>query len=213
MVIELRDFTIYLEDELPVTVMGRIVLREDGKVEFPASFPPESADKILAAFMRFVAARTVGGDVDARRALFTEATGLHGCFTPRSRPEMWETMCIQRDKINGLKQQMREMKRGYERKIARLEKESPAIRFALANSVPKTYSYKITAEGAGESGMGGASGGPGGDSHPMTASEKMGFDAQRAGVPPWGWSPLRGSENRKEWLRGWDRAAATPKEL
>jgi hypothetical protein len=139
--IELRDFTIHVDGGFPLTVGGRVILAEDGTVEVPAQAGSGFADQIVAAFTEW-AERSRREDYRTHRNLFSELTGLHVCHTPRSLTTMRETIVKQRDKINGLKQQMREMKRGYERKIARLER---GVR-PVASLPIGTYSYTVTAE-------------------------------------------------------------------
>ena len=55
--IELREFSIPQEDKPPLVVQGRIVLRADGGVEFPAAFPNDLSDIIADAFSAFALAR------------------------------------------------------------------------------------------------------------------------------------------------------------
>lgn len=186
--IQLREFSIHRDDHPPMTVIGQVILRGDGKVEFPASFPPGSADVIISAFMQWLAARAVGTGMEeaakARRDLFIETTGLHGCFTPKSVTTMSQTIRLQRDKINGLRQQMRQMKRGYERKIARFGRSATPPNL-------ETYSYTVTAV----------------DDSPMNITEQVGYDAQRAGAPRWGWpATVITAEEQEDWYRGWDLA-------
>lgn len=62
---------------------------------------------------------------DKHRRFFELTTGLNGCLVDNhyQQPHPNEVIEMQRKRILGLSQQMREMKKGYERKIARLEKK------------------------------------------------------------------------------------------
>lgn len=96
--IELDEFRVRWTGEKTLIVAGPAMLHGDGRVEFPGSFPPEHVDEIIAAFMAFAAARAVGIQVEednkARRDLFTETTGLHGCYSAGSITSMSATIAL-----------------------------------------------------------------------------------------------------------------------